>query len=211
MVPGFLLAVLGIWQEQERFVEENLFCFKLADGMLFRTLALVALVPIETGYPVPLHHFCILQKHTRLVKPERLIPDHMRQVHQPCFCPWQESATARNQVVRAGMFSTSQEPLVSSTLKLSARTEAERKEISLARSRTRSRPRDHRAQREEEEFFCGQTPEPGFCPPSSTRSRLLGQSLARRAEQLALAAGSAARASITPSSSSSSSSAPLRL
>ena len=44
--------------------------------------------------------------------------------------------------------------------------EAHRKEISLARSRTRSRHRARRVQREKEEFFAGKLPSRGFARPA---------------------------------------------
>jgi hypothetical protein len=43
------LTVSGIFQHEQRFVEENLLCFSLIHVVLIRALAAIAFVPVEPG------------------------------------------------------------------------------------------------------------------------------------------------------------------
>jgi len=54
------LTVSGIFQHEQRFVEENLLCFSLIHIVLIRALAAIAFVPVEPGRAFQgIHHLYI--------------------------------------------------------------------------------------------------------------------------------------------------------
>ncbi|APG24364.1 hypothetical protein A7E75_04425 [Syntrophotalea acetylenica] len=66
MITRLSLAVLAVFQNQQRFIEENLLSFGLVNIMFFRVFTRIAFVPVKACYLRPVDHLCILSEYTLL-------------------------------------------------------------------------------------------------------------------------------------------------
>lgn len=64
MKSGLLLAMFGIFRNEQRLVKVSLFGLCLGNIMFFRAFPGVSGVPLKTSNFRPIDHFCILPAYT---------------------------------------------------------------------------------------------------------------------------------------------------